>query len=495
MLVRFYQLAISPWLGSNCRYQPTCSQYMLEALKTHGLLKGLFLGTKRILSCHPWGGSGYDPVPPKKESKFKMKDKIRFFILFALLPFQLFFSQEYKNGFSNGSIVTKKGSTPVKIFVSPDMKQVYDALGSENADVLVILNKYNTELSSQGEYEYVAQYYEEFKKKGYLILNENFMPVGEEGMSAESLKSYKYILKSNQLTKQDLQMSKMVWLNTEFSIWNPNEGIDIFGFKKLRYYGLMFVFAFGFGILIMRQIFKIDNVDDKFIDPLFKWTLLGTIFGARIGHVVFYEPSLFVTDFWSVFLPIRTKPTLEFTGFSGLASHGATIALILTTLYYSYRIIKKNPFWVYDRLGIVIALGGAFVRVGNFFNSEIIGKPASETSPFAILFPQQSMEYGAIVPRYPTQLFEAFGYVCLFILLAVLYKFTLKKYQQGWLFGLFFVILWSIRFFVEFLKEPQGDEVISFAGLNTGQVLSIPFMLAGVAIMIYSKKNKIEPAE
>ena len=337
-------------------------------------------------------------------------------------------------------------------------------------------------------------YYEEFKKKGYFILNENFMPVGEEGMSIETLKSYKYILKSGQLTKQDFQMSKMVWLNTEFSIWNPNEGIDIFGFK-LRYYGLMYVFAFGFGILIMRQIFKIDKVDEKFIDPLFTWTLLGTIFGARIGHVVFYEPSLFVTDFWSVFLPIRTKPTLEFTGFSGLASHGATIALILTTLYYSYRIIKKNPFWVYDRLGIVIALGGAFVRVGNFFNSEIIGKPASETSPFAILFPQQSMEYGAIVPRYPTQLFEAFGYVCLFILLAVLYKFTRKKYQQGWLFGLFFVILWSIRFFVEFLKEPQGNEVITFAGLNTGQVLSIPFMLAGVAIMIYSKKNKIEPAE
>ena len=108
-----------------------------------------------------------------------MKDKIRFFILFALLPFQLFFSQEYKNGFSNGSIVTKKGSTPVKIFVSPDMKQVYDALGSENADVLVILNKYNTELSGQREYEYLAPYYEEFKKKGYFILNENFMPVGE----------------------------------------------------------------------------------------------------------------------------------------------------------------------------------------------------------------------------------------------------------------------------------------------------------------------------
>ena len=66
LLVRFYQLAISPWLGSNCRYQPTCSAYMIEALKEHGLLKGLWLGTKRIGRCHHWGGHGYDPVPKKK---------------------------------------------------------------------------------------------------------------------------------------------------------------------------------------------------------------------------------------------------------------------------------------------------------------------------------------------------------------------------------------------------------------------------------------------
>ena len=455
----------------------------------------------------------------KKESKFKMKDKIRFFILFALLPFQLFFSQEYKNGFSDGSIVTKKGSTPVKIFVSPDMKQVYDALGSENADVLVILNKYNTELSSQREYEYLAPYYEEFKKKGYFILNENFMPVGEEGMSAESLKSYKYILKSNQLTEQDFKMSKMVWLNTEFSIWNPNEGIDIFGFK-LRYYGLMFVFAFGFGILIMRQIFKIDNVDDKFIDPLFTWTLLGTIFGARIGHVVFYEPSLFVTDFWSVFLPIRTKPTLEFTGFSGLASHGATIALILTTLYYSYRIIKKNPFWVYDRLGIVIALGGAFVRMGNFFNSEINGKEVSDTFPLGVKFvqggaisPRQAMEitqqsdpqsaYQLIVhdPRFseilasipyqhPAQLYEAFGYFCLFWVLWYVYWKTDKKNKPYFIFGLFLIALWSIRFAVEFVKESQGGFESSLGLLSTGQWLSIPFIIAGF-YLLFRKTQKV----
>jgi phosphatidylglycerol:prolipoprotein diacylglycerol transferase len=274
-----------------------------------------------------------------------------------------------------------------------------------------------------------------------------------------------------------------------YTTWDPSTGIHL-GPITLHYYSLMFMLAFGLGFYIFSKMYAIDHVDEKYIEPLFTWTLVGTIFGARIGHVVFYQPELFREDFWSVFLPIRTKPTLEFTGFSGLASHGATIALIFTTLYYSYKIIKKNPFWVYDRIGIPVALGGAFVRIGNFFNSEIIGKAAPEDSPFAVLFPQQSSEYGAIVPRYPTQLFEAAGYFLLFVLLWILYRYTHKKHQQGWLFGLVFIILWAVRFFVEFLKEPQGDEFIQFAGLNTGQILSIPFMLAGFVIM-YTSKNRV----
>lgn len=274
-----------------------------------------------------------------------------------------------------------------------------------------------------------------------------------------------------------------------YTTWDPSTGINL-GPITLHYYSLMFILAFGLGYFIFTKMYTIDNVNLKYVEPLFTWTLVGTILGARIGHVVFYQPELFREDFWSVFLPIRTKPTLEFTGFSGLASHGATIALIFTTLYYSYKIIKKNPFWVYDRIGIPVALGGAFVRIGNFFNSEIIGKAAPEGSPFAVLFPQQSTEYGAIVARYPTQLFEAGGYFLLFVLLWILYRYTKKKYQQGWLFGLFFIILWAVRFFVEFLKEPQGDEFIQFAGLNTGQILSIPFMLAGFVIM-YTSKNRV----
>lgn len=279
-----------------------------------------------------------------------------------------------------------------------------------------------------------------------------------------------------------------------YSTWNPSTGIHL-GPITLHYYSLMFILAFGLGYILMTKMFKIDLVNQKYLEPLFTWTLVGTILGARLGHVIFYQPELFKQDFWSVFLPIQTKPEFKFTGFSGLASHGATIALIFTTLYYSYKIIKKNPFWVYDRLGIVVALGGTFVRIGNFFNSEIIGKPAPANSPFAVLFPQQSSEYGAIVPRYPTQLFEAGGYFLLFIVLWYLYLKTRKKYQQGWLFGLFFIILWAIRFFVEFLKEPQGDEFITFAGLNTGQILSIPFMIAGFVIMYTSKQRVITEQE
>lgn len=280
-------------------------------------------------------------------------------------------------------------------------------------------------------------------------------------------------------------------MNTLFYVtWNPPKGIE-FGFFTLHFYSLMFAIAFILGLFIMKKIFEIDNVNEKYLDSLFAYTVLGTILGARLGHVIFYQPELFKEDFWSVFLPIRTKPYFEFAGFSGLASHGAAIALIFTTFYFSLKIIKKNPFWVYDRIGIVVALGGGFVRIGNFFNSEIIGKPTLEHSLFSVLFPQQSPEYGPIVPRYPTQLFEAFGYFLLFVILWVLYRKTNKKYQQGWLFGFFLIVLWAIRFLVEFFKEPQGDEFIKIGNLNTGQILSIPFMICGILVMILSKKFRI----
>ena len=395
------------------------------------------------------------------------------------------FAQNYADGLSDATVEINSEKIPVKVFASTDYTTFRDFADKNLNNSLVIVNEINFEPGNEMKNQYNQNTIAEFQKDGYQILDKNFK-LSENG----DFSQIKYLLKTN----KKITANDNVNLQTDYKIWDPAKGIKL-GSVTLHFYSLMFIFAFGLGYFLMTKIFKTDNVNVKYLDPLFTWTLIGTILGARLGHVIFYQPELFKEDFWSVFLPIQTKPEFKFTGFSGLASHGATIALIFTTLYYSIKIIKKNPFWVYDRIGIVVALGGAFVRMGNFFNSEIIGKPVASDSPFAILFPQMSDEYGLTIPRYPTQLFEAAGYFLLFILLWFLYRKTDKKYQQGWLFGLFFIILWAVRFFVEFLKEPQGDEFISFGGLNTGQILSIPFMIAGFVIMIYSKKNKITQAE
>lgn len=409
-----------------------------------------------------------------------------YLVVFAFVA-QCLFAQEYPGGLSDGTLKVNSTEIPVKIYSTTEVRDLDSFLDRPmNSNVLIILNKSNFE---PAYFNFSSMTLSKYQNAKYQFFDKHFNLINTT-ITAENINTFKYAVKSD----KPITTADKVELETPFKIWDPSNGIQL-GPVTLHFYSLMFIFAFGLGYIIMARIFKIDNVNLKYLEPLFTWTLIGTILGARLGHVIFYQPELFKEDFWSVFLPISTKNGLKFTGFSGLASHGATIALIFTTLYYSFKIIKKNPFWVYDRIGIVVALGGAFVRMGNFFNSEIVGKPVDPNSPFALLFPQQSSEYGVTVPRYPTQLFEAFGYVCLFILLWILYKKTDKKYQQGWLFGLFFIILWAVRFFVEFLKEPQGDEFIQIGGLNTGQVLSIPFMIAGVVIMIMSKKFKITPEE
>nr|WP_262908202.1 prolipoprotein diacylglyceryl transferase [Epilithonimonas sp. JDS] len=412
-----------------------------------------------------------------------------YLILFAGI-FQLVSSQSSANDLSDGILkINNKENIAVKIFATQNTTLFYDEASRNIPNELVILNEDNITAESAEQLGSIQNILLKYKAFNYQFLDKDFKPL-DANLEQKNIENFKYLLKSNRVLKP----TDTAELETSFKIWDPVKGIKL-GPVMLHFYSLMFILAFGLGYFIMAKIFKIDGVDEKYLEPFFTYTLIGTILGARLGHVIFYQPELFKEDFLSVFLPISTKGGLHFTGFSGLASHGAAIMVIATTLYYSYKIIKKNPLWVYDRIGIVVASGGAFVRMGNFFNSEIIGKQVDPTSPFAILFPQQSSEYGVTVPRYPTQLFEAFGYVCLFFLLWFLYRKTDKKYQQGWLFGLFFILLWAIRFFVEFLKEPQGDEFISFAGLNTGQILSIPFMVAGAVIMIISKKYKLPKEE
>ena len=279
-------------------------------------------------------------------------------------------------------------------------------------------------------------------------------------------------------------MSELLYLS-----WNPDIGVTIpFTHFTLRVYSFMYVIAFALGYYIMDRIYTKDKEDKKLLDPLLMYMFVAVVVGARLGHVLFYQGELLTEDPLAVFLPISTKPKFEFTGFQGLASHGAAIGILIMSYFYNKKYLKRNLLWILDRIAIPVAIGGMFIRIGNFFNSEIVGKPSD--LPWAVILYHQSKGYGDIVPRHPAQLYEAFGYFLLFLSLLYIFFKTEKKKYLGWIFGYFLIILFGVRFIIEFFKEPQDDEYINWFGLNTGQWLSIPFILAGIYILMASK-NKI----
>ncbi|MXV38792.1 prolipoprotein diacylglyceryl transferase [Flavobacteriaceae bacterium Ap0902] len=283
--------------------------------------------------------------------------------------------------------------------------------------------------------------------------------------------------------------------------YDGSGGIDL-GFMTLHFYSLMWILAFLVGWFLMKKMFIKDNVSLDLLDPLFLYTFIGAIAGARLGEYLFYDPSAFIERPLEVFLPIQYSPgdswlfldDYRFVGFMGLASHGATLGLLIAMYLFTKKYLKdKSMLWLVDRLAIAVAIGGAFVRIGNFVNSEIVGKPSD--APWAVLFAQQSPDYGPIVPRHPAQLYEALGYILLFIITWFIYQKTDKKKQPGFIFGLFFFILWLIRFVVEFFKEDQGVEWVADTlnlNLNNGQILSIPFMLMGLIILFITNKKTIK---
>jgi prolipoprotein diacylglyceryl transferase len=251
---------------------------------------------------------------------------------------------------------------------------------------------------------------------------------------------------------------------------------------------------------------------------------LATLIGARLGDVFFYDWEYYRNHLTEILLPIRENPegTLfhfikgwEFTGFRGLASHGAAIAIIITMYFYSNNILKRPQMWILDRIVIPVACGAVFVRIGNFFNSEIVGKETD--SSFGIKFirdyfsPNDAVNatriatpkeaYHAIatdsqfaellqqVPvKHPAQLYEAFCYIFVFAILFLLYWKTDAREKTGYLFGLFLILLWSVRFVVEYVKESQGGFESALGLLSTGQWLSIPFILIGLYFVFTAEK-------
>ena len=267
--------------------------------------------------------------------------------------------------------------------------------------------------------------------------------------------------------------------------WSPDEKIISFGSIGIHWYSLMFLLAFFIGFQIMKKIYIKEKKDIALLDPFLVHMVLGTIIGARLGEVFFYNWDYFQNNLLEIFLPFKIDDSgWKFIGFRGLSSHGATIGIITSIIIYKIKYKYDSVLWIFDRLVIAVALGGMFVRIGNFFNSEILGKFTN--SDFGVIF----LNRGENLPRHPAQLYEAFGYLILFAFLVLIYNKTKLSTKKGFIFGFFLAKLFTIRFIVEYVKESQGGIEETLGILSTGQWLSIPFIIFGFLLMINSYRIK-----
>jgi phosphatidylglycerol:prolipoprotein diacylglycerol transferase len=369
-------------------------------------------------------------------------------------------------------------------------------------------------------------------------------------------------------------------MTISYFIWNGDPEIFSFGSFALRWYGLLFALGFLISQQILYWIYREEGKPQKDVDTLTIYMVVATVLGARLGHVIFYQPELFWTNPLGIILPFELQPKFRFTGLQGLASHGGAFGILFALWLYSR---KKKPgqsyLQVLDRIVILVALTGALIRLGNYFNSEIIGKPTD--SPLAVVFVNKITEsimdhnadnsvetlqitkdtslpagahgrvpinmyfffkpgmaesqvrgfligdvkfylnrlsefvdepgsqplryeitqekngaYGARVrtfgiARHPAQLYESFSCLALFVFLLWMWKRTKANTPPGRIFGFFLVILWSLRFVYEFLKENQVDFENNLS-INMGQILSIPLIIAGIFVLVRSYRKAPE---
>lgn len=264
-------------------------------------------------------------------------------------------------------------------------------------------------------------------------------------------------------------MSLLSYINWDIS---PNISLFDGGFLQVRWYGLLFALSFVLGYQIMQYIFVKEKKNLKDLESLTLTMILGTVLGARLGHCLFYSPEYYLNN------PIEILKIWE----GGLASHGAMIGIPFALWIFVKRHKNYNYLWLIDRIVIVVALSGFFIRLGNFFNSEIIGRPTD--LPWAVIFHRIDE-----LPRHPSQIYESLSYLIIFIILAYRYVTNSHKIENGKNLGLFLVLIFGVRFLWEFTKENQ----VSFEQalpLNMGQLLSIPAVLLGLYLLfVYKPKD------
>ena len=282
-----------------------------------------------------------------------------------------------------------------------------------------------------------------------------------------------------------------------YILWNPDLEAFSLGPITLRWYGLMWMIGLALAYLVVKRLYKEQNIKDELFDPLFLYCFVGILLGARLGHCIFYEPDYFLTSvkgFVEMFIPIRflADGDWKYVGYQGLASHGGTLGLIIALWIYVKK--TKLSIWrVLDNIAIATGTTACFIRLGNLMNSEIIGKVTDV--PWAFIF-----ERVDLMPRHPGQLYEAIAYGILFFLMWWLHKKGgtprpgesrggyLPEIGTGWYFGLCLTYIFTFRFFIEYTKEIQEAFEASLP-IDMGQILSIPFVIIGVVCMLRAKKQ------
>lgn len=261
--------------------------------------------------------------------------------------------------------------------------------------------------------------------------------------------------------------------------WNVDPAIFHIGSFSLRYYSLLFVAGFPLSYWVFSRIYRREGLKTEDIDPLLYALLIGVIVGARLGHCLFYQPDYYlgsVSGFLEIFQPWK----------GGLASHGGAVGILLGCWWYVAKYGRKfsiDALWLFDRLTICICLCGALIRLGNFFNSEIYGNPTD--LPWGVIFARN----GETVAKHPTQIYESLAYTLMFLLFLFLYYKKGERLRKGFMFGLFLILLFGFRFIIEFIKLPQVAFEEGMA-INMGQILSIPFVVAGIVILVWSLCRK-----
>lgn len=271
-----------------------------------------------------------------------------------------------------------------------------------------------------------------------------------------------------------------------YIIWDPNLFAFHIGSFGIRWYSLCWGIGLALAYILVRRLYKEQKIKNEYFDPLLLYCFVGILAGARLGHCLFYQPEYFLSS-WEhaveMIVPMHhmADGSWKYVGYEGLASHGGTIGLIIA-LYLYYRRTHLNLWIVLDNIAIATPITACFIRLGNLMNSEIIGKVTDV--PWAFIFEKVDK-----VPRHPGQLYEAIAYAVFFFVGWYLYRHKPQKVGTGFFFGLCLTLIFTFRFFVEYTKDIQVD-FESEMFLNMGQLLSIPFVIIGIACMTGGKWMK-----